>query len=191
MSAWDASIVKELDTYLFTLGAQEAAVLGSLAIALVAACTAFVLLRRQRHETTPQAEVGGVKPSDVAPQKVDGVAAAQAELRELVREFSALAAQVLRTVDRHQAPPRLPEAGGAALQLLDLGLSPADAARATGMSMGEVALLMNLRKVQASTLRLPAMSSIGGEESTDESIGGHGAGTGRPVWGNEDGRQVG
>jgi len=191
MSDWGASIVEGVDTFFFNLSVREVVALGSLVVALASLCTAFVLLRRRLYRATPQPVSHGSEPIEGVAQKISDVAAAQAELRELVREFSALAAQVLRTVDRNHTLPRLPEAGGAAVQLLDLGLSPAEAARATGMTMGEVALLMNLRKVKSSALGLPAMSSIGAEESAETVIGGHDKGNGRPAEGNGDGYQAG
>lgn len=165
MGEWGTSMIKDLDSVLYGLGAQEAAVIGSLIVSLISLCAVWVLLRRRRQDTAARLAAGGAEPSGGTTRDVGDVTAAQAELRELIREFSALAAQVLRTVDRNQALPRLPEAGGAALQLLDLGLSPAEAARATGMTLGEVALLMNLRKAKAATLHLPEMASIGAEGS--------------------------
>jgi hypothetical protein len=59
------------------------------------------------------------------------------------------------------------------------------------MTMGEVALLMNLRKAKASTLHLPAMSSIDAEESADEIIGGSDKSDGRPAGVNGNGHQAG
>lgn len=191
MSDWSASIVKGVDTFFVDLGAQEGAMIAALIVSLVSLCLVFVLLRRRLTVTTPRPSGSDIEPSEGVAQRTSDVAEAQAELRELIREFSVLAAQVLRTVDRNQMLPRLPEAGGAALQLLDLGLTPAEAARATGMTMGEVALLMNLRKVKASTLHLPEMSSIGAEESADDVIGEHGKSNGRPIEVRENGRQVG
>jgi hypothetical protein len=67
----------------------------------------------------------------------------------MIREFSSVAEQVLRALDRDQVMAKLPDAGRAALQLLDLGLTPTEAARATGMAMGEVALLINLHRMKA------------------------------------------
>jgi hypothetical protein len=191
MSDWSASIVKDVDTFLVDLGVQEGAMIAALIVSLVSLCLVFVLLRRRLTGTTPRPSANDSEPSEGVAHRTDDVAEAQAELRELIREFSVLAAQVLRTVDRNQMLPRLPEAGGAALQLLDLGLTPAEAARATGMTMGEVALLMNLRKVKASTLHLPEMSSIGAEESADNVIGENGRSNGRPIEVRENGRQVG
>ncbi|PWB43965.1 MAG: hypothetical protein C3F12_12060 [Candidatus Methylomirabilota bacterium] len=191
MSNWIASIVRDVDTYFFTLGAQEAVVLGLLTVALVSLCAAFVLVRRRLHGATLHAEPASVETCREATPAAADLAAAQAELRELVREFSALAAQVLRTADRYQALPQRPEAGGAALQLLDLGLSPAEAARATGMTMGEVALLMNLRKARASMLHLPAMASVGADGPTENMSRGHDTSDGGSAEENGNGRQVG
>lgn len=191
MSDWSASIVKDVDTFFVDLGVQEGAMIAALIVSLVSLCLVFVLLRRRLTGTTPRPSGSDIEPSEGVAQRTGDVAEAQAELRELIREFSVLAAQVLRTVDRNQMLPRLPEAGGAALQLLDLGLTPAEAARATGMTMGEVALLMNLRKVKASTLHLPEMSSIGAEELADNVIGENGKSNGRPIEVRENGRQVG
>ncbi|MCZ7626224.1 MAG: LysM peptidoglycan-binding domain-containing protein [Candidatus Methylomirabilis sp.] len=112
MSNWIASIVRDVDTYFFTLGAQEAVVLGLLTVALVSLCAAFVLVRRRLHGATLHAEPASVETCREATPAAADLAAAQAELRELVREFSALAAQVLRTADRYQALPQRPEAGG-------------------------------------------------------------------------------
>lgn len=191
MSDWSASIVKDVDTLFVDLGVQEGTMIAALIVSLVSLCLVFVLLRRRLKGTTPRPSGSDIEPSEGVAQRTGDVAETQAELRELIREFSVLAAQVLRAVDRNQMLPRLPEAGGAALQLLDLGLTPAEAARATGMTMGEVALLMNLRKVKASTLHLPEVSSIGAEESADEVIGGNGKSNGRPIEVRENGRQVG
>lgn len=191
MSDWSASIVKELDAYFFGLGLHEALTIGSLVVSLASLCLAFVLLRRRHHGMTPQRAVSGVESSEGVPQKLHDVAATQKELRALIREFSALAAQVLRTIDRDQALPRLPDAGGAALQLLDRGLTPAEAARATGMTMGEVALLMNLRKAKASIPHLPVMSSIEPGETLDEIIEGCGKDDGRPLEANGNGHHEG
>lgn len=191
MSDWSASIVKDVDTFFVDLGVQEGAMIAALIVSLVSLCLVFVLLRRRLKGTTPRPSGSDIEPSEGVAQRTGDVTEAQAELRELIREFSVLAAQVLRTVDRNQMLPRLPEAGGAALQLLDLGLTPAEAARATGMTMGEVALLMNLRKVKASTLHLPEMSSIGAGELADNVIDENGKSNGRPIEVRENGRQVG
>lgn len=191
MNDWGASIIRDLDTFFFTLSVQEAAVIGSLLVSLMSLCAAFVLFRRQRQGETPPTAVRDVVLPETVTPAVHDVAAAQAELRELVREFSVLAAQVLQTVDRNQMPLRLPQAGGAALQLLDRGLTPAEAARATGMTMGEVALLMNLRKAKASTPHLPVMSSIEPGETPDETIEGCGKSNGRRFEVNGNGRQEG
>lgn len=187
MSEWSASIVNNVDSFFFNLQAHEAAVLGMLVMSLVSLCAAFVLLRKRMRGATPAVGERSIDlPESVAPAARD-VVATQAELRALIREFSTLASQVLQAVDRNQMPWRLPEAGGAALQLLDLGLTPAEAGRATGMTMGEVALLMNLRKTKVSTLHLPAMSSIGPEEAPNRTHDDCGQEGGRPFEVNGNG----
>lgn len=149
MIEWGASAVKGLDAYFVSLGTQEAAIIVSLIVSLVSLCLLFVLLRRRSKGTAVQPVVSGAEPHEGGPQAVSEVTAVQGELREMVREFSALAEQVLRALDRDQVAARLPAAGGTVLQLLDLGLTPTEAARATGMSVGEVALLMNLHRMKA------------------------------------------
>lgn len=157
MIEWGVSAVKDLDTYFATLGTQEAAIIGSLIVSLASLCLLFVLLRRRSKGTTVKPAVSDVEPPEGGPQAVSEVTAAQGELREMIREFSTLAEQVLRVLDREQVAARLPAAGGTALQLLDLGLTPTEAARATGMSVGEVALLMNLHRMKAAKDGLTVM----------------------------------
>lgn len=181
MSDWGASIVNNVDSFFFNLDGQERVVMGLLVMSLVSLCAAVVLLRKRLRGASQAAGDGAIDLSESGAPVGCDVAATQAELRELIREFSAAASQVLQAVDRNQTPWRLPEAGGAALQLLDLGLTPAEAARATGMTMGEVALLMNLRKTTVSTLHLPATASIEAEEATNETRDGGGQEEGRPL----------
>ena len=135
---------------LFThLGVQEIATISALMVSLVSLSALWVLLRRRVKGATVNPVVSGVEAPEVSSQTVSEVAAVQAELRELVREFSSVADQVLRALDRDQTMARLPDAGGAALQLLDLGLTPTEAARVTGMAGGEVTLLMKLHRMKA------------------------------------------
>lgn len=188
MSDWGASIVNNVDNFFFNLDGQERVVMGMLVMALISLCAAVVLLKKRLRGASPAAGECVIDLSESGAPAGRDVAATQAELRELVREFSALAAQVLRAVDRNQIP-RLPEAGGAALQLLDLGLTPAEAARATGMTMGEVALLLNLRKTKASTLHLPATSSMEPEKATNETHEGLGQDRGGPLRAYGNGHQ--
>jgi hypothetical protein len=149
MIDWGVSVVKGLDAYFTSLGAQEAAIIGLLIVSLVSLCLLFVLLRRRSKNTVAQPAVSAVEPSEVSAQGASELAAVQSELRELVREFSSVAEQVLRALDRDQVMARLPDAGGAAMQLLDLGLTPTEAARVTGMAGGEVTLLMKLHRMKA------------------------------------------
>jgi len=149
MIDWGVSVVKGLDAYFTSLGAQEAAIIGLLIVSLVSLCLLFVLLRRRSKNTVAQPAVSAVEPSEVGGQGASELAAVQSELRELVREFSSVADQVLRALDRDQVMARLPDAGGAAMQLLDLGLTPTEAARVTGMAGGEVTLLMKLHRMKA------------------------------------------
>src|SRR5574337_312390 len=157
MIEWGVSAVKDLDTYFATLGTQEAAIIGALIVSLASLCLLFVLLRRRSKETTVKPAVSDVELPEGGPQAVSEVTAAQGELREMIREFSTLAEQILRVLGREQVAARLPAAGGTALQLLDLGLTPTEAARATGMSVGEVALLMNLHRMKAAKDGLTVM----------------------------------
>lgn len=139
--------VKELGALFANLGVQEIATIGSLMLSLVSLSLLWVLLRRRLKGAIVNPVGSGVEAPEVT-QAVSEVATVQVELRELVREFSSVAEQVLRALDRDQVMARLPDAGGAALQLLDLGLTPTEAARATGMAVGEVALLMNLHRMK-------------------------------------------
>lgn len=145
----DASGVRELGAFFAHLSVQEIATIGPLMLSLVSLSLLWVLLRRRLKGTIVNPVVSGVEAPEVSTQAVSEVAMVQVELRELVREFSSVAEQVLRALDRDQVMARLPDAGGAALQLLDLGLTPTEAARATGMVVGEVALLMNLHRMKA------------------------------------------
>lgn len=141
--------VKGLGALFAHLGVREIATIGPLMLSLVSLSLLWVLLRRWLKGAIVNPVVSGVEALEVSTQAVSEVATVQVELRELVREFSSVAEQVLRALDRDQVMARLPDAGGAALQLLDLGLTPTEAARATGMAVGEVALLMNLHRMKA------------------------------------------
>lgn len=138
------------------LSAREIATIGPLMLSLASLCLLFVLLRgwSKGAEVTPV--VSGVEPLEVGAQAVSEVAAAQVELRELVQGFSCLAEQVLRAFDQHQALSKPPDAQGRAVQLLELGLTPTEVARATGLALGEVALLVNLHRMKAAKGRLAA-----------------------------------
>lgn len=141
--------VKDLWALFTHLGVQEIATIGSLMLSLVSLSVLWVLLRRRLKGVIVNPVVSGIEAPEVSLQAVSEVAMAQVELRELVREFSSVADQVLRALDRDQVMARLPDAGGAALQLLDLGLTPTEAARVTGMAGGEVTLLMKLHRMKA------------------------------------------
>lgn len=121
-----------------------------LVLSLASLVSVWILFRRRLRNASIPPVNNGVESSEVGTQSLSDTIKMQAELRELVREFSALAEQVLQTVDCDRVATKPPKAGGAALQLIDLGLTPAEAARATEMTVGEVALLMNLRKARTS-----------------------------------------
>lgn len=167
----------ELSAFFTNLSAQEIAVIGPLMLSLASAVLLWVLLRRQSKGAPVKSAVSGIESPEVGTQGLSDVTRVQGELRELVREFSTLAEQVLQAVDGDRMGARLPKAGGAALQLVDLGLTPAEAARATQMTVGEVALLMNLRKAQTSRLCLSERTSMEVEDvavkATDGIGGGH------------------
>lgn len=159
-----------LSTFFTYLSMQEMATIGPLMLSLASLLVLWVLLRRQLRRMPAKSVVSGVDSTDAGTQVVNEVVQVQRELRELVREFSVLADRVLQALDRDRALTRLPHAGGAALQLVDLGLTPAEAARATEMTVGEVALLMNLRKAKDSKLYLSDVSSIKGEDVAVQGI---------------------
>lgn len=158
----------ELSAFITNLSVQEIAVIGPLMLSLASALLLLALLRRQSKGAPGKPAISGIESPEVGTQGLSDVTRVQGELRELVREFSTLAEQVLRTVDCDQMTARLPKAGGAALQLVDLGLTPAEAARATEMTVGEVALLMNIRK--AKTSRLCLSEAISMEEAEDVAV---------------------
>lgn len=99
-------------------------------------------------------------------QPTQEIAAAQAELRELVQGFSALAAKVVRALERDGECNKLADPQSRVRELLELGLNPTEVALATGLAVGEVALLMNLQKVRRGTGRdATTPSSDGGSAS--------------------------
>ncbi|MGB4782896.1 hypothetical protein [Candidatus Methylomirabilis sp.] len=149
MIDFDVLGVKELGDLFAHLSVQEIAAIGLLILSLVSLSLLWVLLRRRLKGATVEPVVSGVEVPEVSTQAASEVAAVQVELREMIREFSSVAEQVLRALDRDQVMAKLPDAGRAALQLLDLGLTPTETARATGMAMGEVALLINLHRMKA------------------------------------------
>jgi hypothetical protein len=99
---------------------------------------------------------------------------AQAELRELVQGFSCVAEQVLRALEQHQALSKPPDVQGRAVQLLELGLTPTEVARATGLALGEVALLMNLHRMKAAKDGLVAISPTDAGDLPDRVRDGNG-----------------
>jgi hypothetical protein len=109
------------------------------------------------------------------------VAKAQAELRELVREFSRLAEQVLRALDSPRVIQTSAEAQGKVLHLLGLGLAPNEVARATNLSVGEVALLMNLNRAQVAADPVSATSSVGGVDLAGAAQDGNGGSAGAQI----------
>lgn len=138
------------------LGAQQIATVGPLMLSLVSLCLLLVLLRRRSKSADVTPVGSGVEPLVVDAQTVSEVVAAQRELRALVWEFSSLAERVLRGVDQDQVAARLPDQGGTAMQLIEHGLTPIEAARATRMTVGELALLMNLHRMKTAKGGLPA-----------------------------------
>lgn len=114
-----------------------------------------LLLKRRR--SMLQGREGNRREDPV--QTAQGLATAQAELRELVRGFSALADQVVRAVERDGQSRGPADPQGRVLHLLELGLNPTEVARATGLTVGEVALLMNLHKARLGTDRITTAQS--------------------------------
>lgn len=116
----------------------------------------LVLLYRRRRS---RPVVSLVEPSEVCEghsmeepvQPTQEIAAAQAELRELVHGFSTLAAQVLRALERDGETKRPADPQRRVSELMELGLNQTEVARVTGLTVGEVALLMNLQKVRLGT----------------------------------------
>lgn len=99
-------------------------------------------------------------------QPTQEIAAAQAELRELVHGFSTLAAQVLRALERDGETKRPTDPQRRVRELMELGLNQTEVARVTDLTVGEVALLMNLQKVRLGTDRdATTPSSDGGSVS--------------------------
>lgn len=138
------------------LSVQQIATVGPLMLSLMSLCLLLVLLRR-RSRGVDVAPVESAEESPVVDaQTVSEVVAAQRELRGLVREFSSLAERVLRAVDQNQVGARLPDPGGTVMQLIEHGLTPIEAARVTRMSVGELALLMNLHRLKTGKGGLPA-----------------------------------
>lgn len=135
-------------TGLRELSVQQIAAVGPLMLALVSLCLVLVLLRRRPGGAALIQAENAAEPPTVDAQTVSEVVAAQRELRGLVREFSSLAERVLRVVEQDQMGARLPDLGGTAMQLIERGLTPIEAARVTRMSVGELALLMNLHRLK-------------------------------------------
>lgn len=123
----------------------------------------LVLLLKKRR-SRPEAREGHAGEEPVQPTQE--IAAAQVELRDLVQGFSALAAQVLRALERDGETKRPADPQSRVRELLELGLNPTEVARATGLTVGEVALLMNLQKARLGTGRdATTPSSDGGSVS--------------------------
>lgn len=91
------------------------------------------------------------------------IAAAQAELRELVQGFSNLAAQVLRAFEQNGEPQRPADPQRRVSELVELGLNQTEVARVIGLTVGEVALLTNLQKARLGTDRHATTPSSDGE----------------------------
>lgn len=145
-----ASIVKGLTEALFAApSAREIATL--CVLTGLASCLAlrFVLLKIRR------SKVPAVK-TEACSEAARQVAMTQVELRELVQGFSCLVEQALRALDQHPALSKPPDAQERVVQLLELGLTATEVARATGLAFGEVALLMNLHRAKGAMGRLAA-----------------------------------
>lgn len=113
-------------------------------------------------------ESSGVRedhPGEEPAQPTQEIAAAQAELRELVQGFSTLAAQVLRALEQNGEPQRPADPQSRVRELVGLGFNPTEVARVTGLTVGEVALLMNLQKARRGADRDAATPSDGGSVS--------------------------
>lgn len=119
----------------------------------------LLVLLYQRRRSTPvvslvepsEAHEGHSREEPVQPNQE--IVAAQAELRELVQGFSTLAAQVLRVLERDGESKRLTDPQSRVRELVELGLNQTEVARVTGLTVGEVALLMNLQKARLGTGR--------------------------------------
>lgn len=123
----------------------------------------MVLLLKKRRSRA-EAHEGHSREEPV--QSTHEIAATQVELRELVQGFSVLAAQVLRALGRDGETKRPADPQNRVCKLLKLGLNPTEVARATGLTVGEVALLMNLQKVRPGSGRdATTPSSDGGSVS--------------------------
>lgn len=104
----------------------------------------FLMLKRRRSRAEAREDRAEQEPVQ-PPQEI---AVAQAELRELVQGFSALAGQMIRAFERGGEGRNLADPQSRVRELLTHGLNPTEVARATGLSLGEVALVMNLHKAQ-------------------------------------------
>lgn len=131
-----------------------------------------LLLKRRR--SRPVASL--VEPSETREDHFSGkgpaqptqeIVATQAELRELVQGFSALAVKVVRALERDGECNKLAVPQSRVRELLELGLDPTEVALATGLAVGEVALLMNLQKVRLGTGRDATTSSSDGGSASE------------------------
>lgn len=161
-------VIEELSA-VFVRGPEGSELYALLSLTGIGLSLWLLVLLYQRRRSRPVVSL--VEPSEAREdhsreepaQPIQEIAAAQAELREIVQGFSNLAAQVLRALERDGESKRPADPQHRVSELVELGLNQTEVARVIGLTVGEVALLMNLQKARLGTDRHATTPSSDGE----------------------------